>query len=316
MTSLRTALLAAAALAIAPTMAHAEDRGAHQQHAGDDPGPRAAPGGGGGQRGPGLFHGAPAAPVNGPSAAPPRGNWGGGQPGMQMRPQQTERGVWPGAGRWQGEHRDARPSMPTQNAGQAHYWQDRAQQNRGQWRGGDNRSDANAARADDHRRDGGDRRQWDGRQRDSRQWEGRQWDGRQWNNGARGPWPNQVQRDDRNRQHWNGGDYRRGSESRRGWDAGRWRNDNRYDWRGWRNSHRDLFRGHYYAPRGYHYRPVYSGFYLEPFFYGSSYWLSDPFDYRLPPVEWPLRWVRYYNDAVLVDVTSGEVVDVIQNFFW
>jgi len=33
-------------------------------------------------------------------------------------------------------------------------------------------------------------------------------------------------------------------------------------------------------------------------------------------VEWPLRWVHYYNDALLVDVTTGEVVDVIPNFFF
>ncbi|WP_409574764.1 RcnB family protein [Sphingopyxis sp. PET50] len=28
------------------------------------------------------------------------------------------------------------------------------------------------------------------------------------------------------------------------------------------------------------------------------------------------RWVRYYNDALLVDTYSGEVVDVIYDFFW
>jgi len=36
----------------------------------------------------------------------------------------------------------------------------------------------------------------------------------------------------------------------------------------------------------------------------------------LPVVEWPLRWVRYYDDALLVDTTTGEVIDVIQNFFF
>ena len=36
----------------------------------------------------------------------------------------------------------------------------------------------------------------------------------------------------------------------------------------------------------------------------------------IPPVEWPLQWVHYYNDALLVDVTTGEVVDVIPNFFF
>jgi hypothetical protein len=124
-------------------------------------------------------------------------------------------------------------------------------------------------------------------------------------------WDNDHRQDNDHR--WD--NNRRWDNSRR-WDPSRWRNDHRYDWRGWRDHNHDLFRWRYYAPRGYHYRPVYRGFYLEPFFYGSSYWLADPFEYRLPPVEWPLRWVRYYNDALLVDVTTGEVVDIIQEFFW
>ena len=30
----------------------------------------------------------------------------------------------------------------------------------------------------------------------------------------------------------------------------------------------------------------------------------------------PYRWIRYYDDALLVDTYSGEVVDVIHRFFW
>ena len=51
-------------------------------------------------------------------------------------------------------------------------------------------------------------------------------------------------------------------------------------------------------------------------FFGSRYWISDPWRYRLPPVYGPYRWVRYYDDALLVDIYSGEVVDVIYDFFW
>jgi len=29
-----------------------------------------------------------------------------------------------------------------------------------------------------------------------------------------------------------------------------------------------------------------------------------------------MRWIRYYDDALLVDTWNGEVVDVIYNFFW
>ena len=51
-------------------------------------------------------------------------------------------------------------------------------------------------------------------------------------------------------------------------------------------------------------------------YYGSSYWLNDPWQYRLPPAYGPYRWVRYWDDALLVNIYTGEVVDVIHNFFW
>lgn len=71
------------------------------------------------------------------------------------------------------------------------------------------------------------------------------------------------------------------------------------------------------APRawGFGYRPFRPGFRLQPFFYDRSYWIDDPFAYRLPPADGPYRWVRYYNDVLLVDLRSGIVVDSIQGFF-
>ena len=58
------------------------------------------------------------------------------------------------------------------------------------------------------------------------------------------------------------------------------------------------------------------GFYLDTLFYSSRYWIDDPWTYRLPEVYGPYRWIRYYDDALLVDIYTGEVVDVIPNFFW
>jgi hypothetical protein len=55
---------------------------------------------------------------------------------------------------------------------------------------------------------------------------------------------------------------------------------------------------------------------LDSLFFGQNYWISDPFYYRLPEVYGPYRWVRYYDDALLVDIYSGQVVDVIYDFFW
>ena len=97
-----------------------------------------------------------------------------------------------------------------------------------------------------------------------------------------------------------------------------WRNDQRYDWRGWREGHRDAFHiGRYYPPyRDYAYSRLAIGFVLDPVFWGDSYYIYDPWTYRLPPADGPYRWVRYYDDAVLVDTSTGQVADVIYDFFW
>lgn len=97
-----------------------------------------------------------------------------------------------------------------------------------------------------------------------------------------------------------------------------WRNDNRYDWRGHRNQYRNQYRpGRYYSPyRGQSYNRISIGFSLGSGYYGSRYWINDPWQYRLPAAYGPYRWVRYYDDVLLVDVRNGRVVDVIREFFW
>ena len=96
-----------------------------------------------------------------------------------------------------------------------------------------------------------------------------------------------------------------------------WRNNYRYDWNGWRRHHRSIYHLHsYHDPFGWAYQVFSIGWRLWPAYYGSSYWINDPWMYRLPPPPPGMRWIRYYNDALLVDMWSGEVVDVIHNFFW
>ena len=96
-----------------------------------------------------------------------------------------------------------------------------------------------------------------------------------------------------------------------------WRRDNRYDWRNYRNSHRSLFRlGRYFDPYGWGYRRLSIGLNIGSSYYGSNYWLDDPWMYRLPPAYGPYRWVRYYDDALLVNIYTGQVADVLYNFFW
>ena len=102
------------------------------------------------------------------------------------------------------------------------------------------------------------------------------------------------------------------------WNSNDWRRDNRYNWSGYRTQHRDLYRaGQYYSPYSkYGYSRLSIGFYLNSGFYGQNYRINDPWQYRLPAVYGPYRWVRYYDDVLLVDIYSGEVVDVIHDFFW
>jgi hypothetical protein len=96
-----------------------------------------------------------------------------------------------------------------------------------------------------------------------------------------------------------------------------WRDNHRYDWRRWRDRHRSWFHvGVYYDPFGWSYRPYQIGWRLWPSYYSSRYWIDDPWYYRLPYAPPGYVWIRYWDDAILVDRWSGEVVDVIPNFFW
>ena len=110
---------------------------------------------------------------------------------------------------------------------------------------------------------------------------------------------------------------RRYSDRRGNWNRS-WRDDRRYNWRDYRQQYGSRYRlGAYYSPyRNHRYTRFSIGFSLGSLFYSSRYWINDPWQYRLPPAYDGYRWVRYYNDAILVDTYSGEVVDVIHDFFW
>ncbi|TGX56273.1 hypothetical protein E5A73_04085 [Sphingomonas gei] len=194
--------------------------------------------------------------------------------------------------------------------------------NRSQWNGGDRRPDAGQQLDQqrqqqfrgDRNRANGDRSQFN---RGNRDWNGerngnRYDSNRGWNGDRNG------NRYDSNR-GWNGDRNGNRYDSNRGRWNNNWRNDRRYDWRGYRNGNRSLYRlPRYYAPSGwgYGYRRFGIGSMLDSILYSSSYWINDPFYYRLPEVDGPYRWVRYYNDALLIDIYSGEVVDTIYDIFW
>jgi Ni/Co efflux regulator RcnB len=90
-------------------------------------------------------------------------------------------------------------------------------------------------------------------------------------------------------------------------DLRRDRRDVRQDRRRVRN------RSGYVAPyHNWNYRPVTVGYRLQPVFYGSRYYVSDygAYHLRAPHHRW-LRWIRYGDDLLLVNVRTGRVLDVV-----
>lgn len=89
----------------------------------------------------------------------------------------------------------------------------------------------------------------------------------------------------------------------------------RDEWRDYRRHNRALYaRGDWRSPYRYHaFRP---GVRIASGYYGPRYYIADPWRYRLPPARGHHRWVRHYDDVLLVDTRRGVVVDVIRGFFW
>ena len=262
-----------------------------------------------------------------PAGMPPSRNWSNGGSwganrgtdpvaGAPGTPQRGADGRWTNSGTVTGERGRERDWSRERNRDQARDGggegrnttytdgnRGRDERNRGSWWNGQN-SD----------RDRTDR--W----RDGERWRDN------WQNGNRGrSWANSGRRDnDWRRNDWRGNSWQGNNWSRGGyqgdyrrWDGG-WRRDNRYDWNRYRQANRALFRlPPYYAPfRGYGYNRLSIGIFLNQGFFASSYWINDPWAFRLPPAYGPYRWVRYFDDVLLVDIYSGEVVDVIYDFFW
>jgi Nickel/cobalt transporter regulator len=138
--------------------------------------------------------------------------------------------------------------------------------------------------------------------------------GGDWNRNDNGGW----QRRDNDRHDDNRWGSNNGWNNNQSWNRG-WRSDQRYNWQGYRNQYRNYYQQpRYYNPYGYSYgyERFGIGIYLDNLFFSSRYWISDPWQYRLPSAPYGYRWVRYYDDVLLVNTRSGYVVDVIYSFFY
>jgi Ni/Co efflux regulator RcnB len=73
----------------------------------------------------------------------------------------------------------------------------------------------------------------------------------------------------------------------------------------------------YRAPVGYHYRRWSFGERLPFGYFASQYWLTNFLSYGLFPPPPGYVWVRYGDDALLVDRYTGEIVQVRYDvFYW
>jgi Ni/Co efflux regulator RcnB len=98
----------------------------------------------------------------------------------------------------------------------------------------------------------------------------------------------------------------------------------RQEWNSWRSQNRNYFnrparRFHaprYNRPSGWYYRRWTFGDILPSLFWSSQYWINNYRTYALPPPPLGARWVRYGDDAVLIDQYSGQVIDVIHGIFY
>ncbi|MFN3517253.1 MAG: RcnB family protein [Novosphingobium sp.] len=270
---------------------------------------------------------------------PQQGGWNGGgrswsgtggqtgtpAPPPVQPPRQVEGG-------WNGERRGDR-------TGQGDGWRNRSGED---WRSRNGRGNPAAGSRDGNDSDRARHRDGDWRDGNWRQRDGsRGWNGNDRRSSNDGDWRSRVERNDRhyggNRDYWSRRNWsNHWDRSRRnnwsGWNSSwnwtwgqhyhrwdrNWRSRNQYDWYGWRNRYPSYYQvGYYYAPyRGYSSRRLNIGFFLDALFFGEDYWIADPSFYRLPQAYGPYRWVRYYDDAVLVNIYTGEVVDVIYDFFW
>ena len=110
------------------------------------------------------------------------------------------------------------------------------------------------------------------------------------------------------------GNYRQAQQARQ--ETREDRQELNEDWRSYRGNHRSTYqRGAYAAPAGYAYRPIRTGYRFGQAQYHSRYWLTNYASYRLPNPGYNHRWIRYGNDAVLIDTRSGVALRIINAFF-
>ncbi len=72
----------------------------------------------------------------------------------------------------------------------------------------------------------------------------------------------------------------------------------------------------YVRPRGWYYHRWVFGEFLPRIFWVRDYWIFDYWMFGLPVPPWGCVWVRYGDDAVLIDTRTGVILQVIYGIFY
>jgi Ni/Co efflux regulator RcnB len=104
-----------------------------------------------------------------------------------------------------------------------------------------------------------------------------------------------------------------------GWHGGNWRNDDamwsRYH-RSWTATHRYRWTRAYVRPAGWYYRRWAIGAFLPGLFFTQQYWIPDYAVFALDAPPPGTVWVRYGDDALLIDRYNGQVIQVVYGIFY
>lgn len=93
-----------------------------------------------------------------------------------------------------------------------------------------------------------------------------------------------------------------------------YRGGRRDDRRAYRQGDRDPYRGgNHRAP--FRYQTFRPGVRIGAPYYQQRYVMANPYRYRLPRAVGYQRWVRHYDDVLLIDTRRGVVLDVLRGFY-
>jgi Ni/Co efflux regulator RcnB len=74
--------------------------------------------------------------------------------------------------------------------------------------------------------------------------------------------------------------------------------------------------GEYRAPRGYEYRRWSYGERLPAIYFGRNFWIANYINFGLPYAPDGYVWVRFGPDAILIDESTGEIIEVEYDVFY